>query len=617
MLRAVEVLRSKARKGRALLPHTARALKLVWHAAPGLTAGWAALLVVQGLLPAAIVYLTRALVDSLVAAVGAGVGPAGARRTIVLAVIMAVALLATEVLRAAVRWVRTAQAERTRDRISSLVHEKALALDLAYFESPEYFDQLHHIRSDVQHRPAALMESVGGLAQNTLTLAAMLAVLLRFGVWLPLLLFASTVPALAVVLRYAVREYLWRQSAITDERRAYYVDWVLTSRESAAELRLFHLGDRFRALFAELRARLRRGRLNLARHEGLAGLAAAAIALVTTGVALTWMVWRALARTVTLGEVAMFYQAFSQGQQLMRSLLDNIGQIYGNSLFLGNLFAFLELEPRVADPSQPMAAPARLERGLRFSDVTFRYPGTQRPVLERFNLEIPAGRVVAVVGTNGAGKSTLIKLLCRLYDPESGAVEADGIDLRALPLAAVRRLYAVLFQEPARFAASFRDNVAFGDVARPSVDTEVLPAVRAAGAEEAALRLPEGLDTQLGRWFAGGAELSVGEWQRVALARAFFRAAPAILLDEPTSAMDSWAENDWMERFLRLAAGRTTLLITHRFTTAMRADVIHVMHEGRIIETGTHAELLRFGGRYAQSWAAQARQSAGAPERQS
>jgi ATP-binding cassette subfamily B protein len=573
------------------------------------------LLVAQGLLPAAIVYLTRALVDSLVAAVGAGVGPAGARATIVLAAIMAAALLATEVLRAAVRWVRAAQAERTRDHISTLVHERALALDLSYFESPEYFDQLHHIRTDVQHRPAALMESVGGLAQNTLTLVAMLAVLLRFGVWLPLLLCISTVPALAVVLRYAVREYLWRQAAITDERRAYYVDWVLTSRESAAELRLFQLGDRFRALFAELRARLRRGRLDLARHEGLAGLAAAAIALITTGVALTWMVWRALARTVTLGEVAMFYQAFAQGQQLMRSLLDNVGQIYGNSLFLGNLFAFLELEPAVADPRLPAAAPARLEHGLRFRNVTFRYPGTERPVLEHLDLELPAGRVVAVVGPNGAGKSTLIKLLCRLYDPERGVVEADSADLRSLPLAAVRRLYTVLLQEPARFAATFRDNVAFGDVARPGTDVEVLPAVRAAGAEDAARRLPAGLDTMLGRWFAGGAELSVGEWQRVALARACFRDAPVILLDEPTSAMDSWAENEWMERFLRLAAGRTTLLITHRFTTAMRADVIHVMREGRIVESGSHAELLRGGGRYAQSWSAQARQAAGAPER--
>ena len=599
----------KLRRWLAEAPHLGRALRLVWRAAPRLTSAWAALLAVQGLLPVAVVYLTRALVDSLVAAVRSGNGGAGAGRTLLLAGLMAVALLATELLRAVVRWVRAAQSEVVRDHISGLLHERAIAADLAYYESSAYFDQLYHIRWDVQHRPVALMENVGGTLQNLLTLAAMVVVLLRFGVWLPLALVASTLPALVAVLRYAVREHAWRVRATPEERGAGYFDWLLTSRETAAEVRLFALGEHFRARYQEVRARLRRERLELARDEGLTGLVAAGTGLLVTGAALGWMMWRALQRLISLGEVAMFYQAFSQGQQLMRSLLDNVGQIYANSLFLGNLFAFLELKPGVSDPAQPRSAPSRPPVGLRFRNVTFTYPGSERPALSGFDLDVPAGCVAAVVGANGAGKSTLIKLACRLYDPQRGTVEVGGVDVRALRQDDLRRLFTVLFQEPVHFNATLRDNVIMGDLADRGGDA--VAAARAAGADATAARLPQGYDTLLGRWFAGGTELSVGEWQRVALARAYFRDASIVLLDEPTSAMDSWAENAWLDRFRTLVAGRTSLIISHRFTTAMRADVIHVMEEGRVIESGTHAELLASGGTYAASWHAQMQTPAG------
>jgi ATP-binding cassette subfamily B protein len=603
---------AKARKGVAQLPHIGRALRLVFRAAPRTTVLWMALLVVQGLLPVAIVYLTRDLVDSLVAAVHAGAGVAGAGRTLLLAGLMAGALLATELLRAALRWVRTAEAEVVRDKIAGLLHEKAAAADLAYYESPEYFDKLYYIHWDVQHRPVALMENVGGLVQNLLTLAAMVAVLLRFGIVIPLALLLSTLPALAAVVRYAIREHAWRVRATPEDRRAAYFDWLLTSREAAAEMRLFSLGEHFRARFQEVRARLRRERLQLARAEGRTGLIAGGSGLVVTGAALGWMVWRALQRLVTLGEVAMFYQAFSQGQQLMRSLLDNVGQIYGNSLFLENLFAFLELEPGVRDPEQPHPPPPTPAVGLRFRGVTFAYPGAARPALAEFDLDVPAGQVLAVVGANGAGKSTLIKLACRFYDPQRGSIEVGGVDVRELRQEELRRLFTVLFQEPVHFNATMRENVALSRLAGGGQDVEA--AARAAGADAAAGRVPHGYDTLLGRWFAGGTELSVGEWQRVALARAFYRAAPIVMLDEPTGAMDSWAENDWMERFRALVRGRTALIITHRFTTAMRADVVHVMHEGRIVESGTHRELIVRGGRYAESWEAQMRAARGGPK---
>jgi ATP-binding cassette subfamily B protein len=323
---------------------------------------------------------------------------------------------------------------------------------------------------------------------------------------------------------------------------------------------------------------------------------------------MAWMIARALQGRATLGDLALFHQAFEQGQRLMHTLLQNVGQLYANSLFLGNLFEFLALEPKVVDRVDPLPVPHALTQGICFEHVVFRYPGSQRRALDDFSLTIPAGQLVALVGPNGAGKSTLIKLLCRFYDPEAGRITLDGIDLRDLGQDALRSKIAVLFQQPVHYNATAAENIALGDLGRGR-EVEVRTAARAAGDEEIISRLPRGYEQLLGNWFENGTELSGGEWQRIALARAFLRQAPIIALDEPTSALDPWAEADWLARFRTLAAGRTALLITHRFTTAMHADIVHVIDGGRIVESGCHRQLLAQGGRYAQSWAAQTQES--------
>jgi ATP-binding cassette subfamily B protein len=317
------------------------------------------------------------------------------------------------------------------------------------------------------------------------------------------------------------------------------------------------------------------------------------------------MLWRTFEGQLTLGDLALFYQAFTQGQGLLRSLLGNVGRIYENVLFLGNLFEFLDMQPQIVDPPHPKPAPTTLQEGIRFRQVTFSYPGSERKVLEDFNFDIPAGKVVAIVGANGAGKTTLVKLLCRLYDPQSGSIQLDGTDLCELRVKQVRRLITVLFQFPAPYFTSAAENIRLGDLAAAPDRGAIESAARSAGAHEFITRLPRGYDTPLGKWFAGGAELSGGEWQRLALARAFLRRAQIMILDEPTSFMDSWAEVDWFDRFRELAVGRTAIFITHRLLIAKRADIIHVMDKGRIVESGSHDELLAQGGRYAQSWVAQ------------
>ena len=616
----------------AQLSYLPRTAALVWHATRGWTAAWVCLLVVQGVLPVAVVYLTRPLVDGVLAAASSHGEWTRVRHVLLLATAMATVVLLVEVLRSVTGWVRTAQSELLQDQITDLIHQKSVDADLAFYESAEYHDHLHRARSDAYHRSVAMIDSLGSLFQNGITLIAMAGVLISFGPWLTIGLIASTLPAAYVVIRYNLRLYHWRRRTTADERRARYYDWLLTSADSAAEVRLFELGDHLKQRHRAVRQRLRSQHIQLARSQSLAELGAGALALLITAAALGSVGWRAVRGLITLGELAFFYQAFQQGLRLAQTSLENVGQLYANSLFLGHLFAFLALESTVTDPSVPRILPVRSAHEIRFIDVTFRYPGSERIALDRFNLTIRAGQMVAIVGPNGAGKSTLLKLLCRFYDPEAGRIEIDGVDLRHMAVQELRRLITVLFQQPVHYNDTVAENIGLSyreghkgnkghkGSALPFIasrvegpetkehnlssydNADIRAAAEAAGADEIVQRLPQGYDSLLGRSFADGTELSGGEWQRIALARAFVRQAPILVLDEPTSAMDPWAEADWLGRFRALSAGRTALLITHRFTTAMRADVVHVMNDGRIVESGDHEQLLERGGLYAESW---------------
>ena len=602
------LLRQKLRKFWKQLPYIGRTLRLVWVAAPRWMLSWLLLLVLSGTLPAVAVILTREVVDSLVVALErseAGVPDWNTiQPTLLLVAVMVGVILLTEVAKSFSGWIRSALAEAVKDYISDLIHQKSTEVDLGFYESPVYFDTLYRARFDAQTRPIALMENLGTLVQNGVTLIAMAGILIPYAWWLPLVLLVSTLPAFYVVLEHTMRQHRWRMRVTPLERRAEYYNWLLTDAQPAMELRLFNLASTFRSYFQSIRKRLRREQVALARAQGFAELAASGAALLATAAALVWMIWRAVQGAFSLGDLALFYQAFNGGQSLMRSLLRSIGQIYSNTLFLENLFDFLALERQIVDPVDPQPAP-RLEDAIRFEGLAFRYPGSERYALDGFDLEVPAGQVVALVGANGAGKSTVIKLLCRFYDPDEGGIFIDGCDLREMTLEEVRQLITVLFQQPMQYSATAAKNIAMGDLQAAPDRAEIARAAEAAGAAAPIARLPEGYDTLLGKWLAGGTDLSVGEWQRLSLARAFLRQAQIIVLDEPTSAMDSWAETEWLSRFRELAAGRTAIIITHRFTTAMRADAIHVMEEGKIVESGTHHELLALQGRYATSWQAQ------------
>lgn len=579
-----------------------RALKLAWGAAPAATAAWGAMLVIQGLLPVAAVYLTKLVVDGLIAAVAVGGAWEAVRPMALYALLLGAVLIVQQGVGSLMQWARLAQSEHVGDHIRALVQRKATEIDYAHYESPSYFDRLNRVVGEASVRPLALIESLGGLLQSTITLLSMGALLLPYGWWLPGLLLVSVFPALVVHTRHSRRYHDWWTRRTEDRRRVQYADTLLLHPLTAGEVRLFGLGPRFRAAYARYRSLLRAERLSLERQQVAGRLSAGVFSFLVVGGVMVWMGWRVVRGALTVGDLALFYQAFNKGRSLAGGLLANAGNIFENVLFLDHLFTFLDQQPEVTAPSAPHPVAEQVEDGIRLRDVTFRYPGSEQPVLEGFDLFIPAGQTVAIVGANGAGKTTVLKLIARFYDVEAGAVTIDGVDVRSFDLKAHWRRTTALFQLPVNYYVPVAEAIAMADAKGEEDMDRVEAAARAAGIHERIQQLPQGYATQLGKWFSDGQELSGGEWQRLAMARAFYRDASIILLDEPTSMMDAWSEGAWFERFRALAEGRTAILITHRFTIARRADLIYVMRGGEIVEAGSHEDLLALDGWYRSSW---------------
>ncbi len=582
-----------------------RALLLIYEASPGYTICWIGLLVLQGILPVLIAYLTKFAIDSL-----AGVSTSnGESPRVTNAVwflgLMAITVLFAEVVQQAGTWMRAAHAEIFGDFIADKIHTKAGEVDFAFYESPQYFNLAEQVRGEAGSRPLAMLESFGTVIHSSISLVGLGALLLTYGWWLAMVLVAGALPALYLTFVIDRQYHHWWRSTAEDRRWTAYYDAMLTHANAAAEIRLFDLNSHFRRLYQSVKLRLRNEKLRQIRKQVIGKVVASGIALGVGAGALIWMAMRVLYNTATFGDLGVFYQIFSRGQGLVNALFSGVGKTLNNSLYLESLFTFLDLQPNVMPGPDRRQSLNVLRKGISFKSVKFTYPGSESPALAGLDLFVPAGSVVALVGVNGAGKSTLIKLLCRFYEPTEGSIELDGVDLKSIELSRLRRMMSVLFQVPMQYHASAKENIALGDLAAKGLDSEIVNAARKAGAEAFIDRLPKQYDTLLGKWFVNGAEISGGEWQRLALARAYYRKSPVVILDEPTSMMDSWSEADWFDRFRDLASGRTGIVITHRFTIAMRADIIHVIDGGRIVESGTHRELLESKGLYAESWSKQ------------
>lgn len=584
------------------LKYVPQTIRLVYQASKHYFIIWFFLLIIQGVLPAVIVYLTAPLVDGIAQLIKSGGSRDMLYGIVPLAVAMGAAVLIKEVSGSVLVWVRTVQSEHVRDAIHERIHAKAIALPLKFYEDPSYYDMLHRARVDALNKPTELLENFGTLLSNTITFVSMLLIVATFAWWLPLVLVFSLSPALYIVFKYVIAHDRYRIRNTMNTRQTHYLDWILTERSAAMELRIFNLGRFFKHRFQSLRSTLRAELLAIARSEMLAKIATRMFAVLVAALIFLWVILQAFQGRVTLGGVAMFYQAFNQSQKLLQTLLSSIGSVYKNILFIENFFEFLELdEGREEGVSK---TPFTLEKSIRFEAVDFAYPNVAHRALKNFSIEFQAGKITAIVGSNGAGKSTLVKLLSRFYEPQNGNIYLDDKPLSMIGGDELRRNITFMFQHPMEYSDSVRANLAFADIEQKYSDDALMDAAKVAGTDHLIKGFAKGLDTQLGRWF-GEVELSTGEWQRLALSRTFLKQAKIIILDEPTSAMDSWAETEWLQKFKVLAEEHTVIIITHRLTTAMHADQIYVMDDGSVVESGTHDSLLEQQGMYADSWTRQ------------
>jgi len=578
-----------------------RAVRLVWFSSPAWTTASMALLIIQGLLPLATLYLLKLIVDSL------STTQADFSNTFTLVAFAGLVALLTIFCRSACSIVSETQAALVSDRVQDILHAKSIALDLEYYENASYYDSLHRAQAEAPYRPVRIVNELAQLGQNSISLGGVALLLLTYNWLLAAALLLAALPAVFVRLRYSLKLFSWQRSVTERERRAWYLHWLLVSTEYAKEIRLFDLGDHFRDRYHELRRTLREEKLHINTRRSLADLAAQSLAILTLFGSLLFIADQTFLGIITVGSLVMYFGAFQQGQSFLQNMLQSLAGIYEDSLFLTNLYEFLDLQPRVREPANPLPVPVPLRYGIAFKSINFQYPGQDHRALQDISFPILPGQTIALVGENGSGKTTLIKLLCRLYDPNEGRITIDNIDLRNLSLSGWRRQVGVILQDYVHYNATVRDNIRFGDISQPAHMPNISRAAECSGADVFISSLKEGYETMLGRQFENGVELSIGEWQKIALARAFMSPAQILVLDEPTSSLDPSAEEQVFQRFRQLAQGRTAIIISHRLSTVRSADCIYFLKSGRIIESGPHDELIKRNGEYARLFQIQAR----------
>ncbi len=583
-----------------------RVLLLVWQANAGLTVSLGLLNLLQGLLPAVRVWLSKLLIDAVVGSISTGTGTAALPQIGVLVAaqfgIGAVANIAGTLANISQQLLQ----ERVANRVQLLVMRHANELDLVFFERPQFYDLIQQVQREVGYRPVAMVQTAFGLIRQLLTFISMLALLVNLGWVIAAAALLSPIPNFVSNVRYGWGGYqlMRRQSPL--RRMMAYLTTVLTTDTFSKEIKLFTLGDFFIERFSRLFERYYAENRRLVIERYLAGAAFSMLSVLATGLTFFYVAFRALAGQVTVGDLTLYVQAADGVSSAFTQLLGGLQSMYEHQLYLATLFELLDFKPLVNAPAHPVPIRRPFQEGIEFRDVSYTYEGKDEPALANVSFTIAPGETVAIVGHNGAGKTTLVKLLARLYDPQSGTILIDGHDARDYDPVALRGEYGVLFQDYVSYQLSARENIGVGRVDRLDEAGAITTAATQSGAASVIERLPAGYETLLGKWFDGGVNLSGGEWQKVALGRAFMREAQILILDEPSAALDAKAEYELFSRLQELAQGRTAVFISHRFSTVRRADRILVFEHGRLIEQGTHEELLALDGRYAELFNLQA-----------
>jgi len=585
--------------------YSREALGLVWTTDKRLTFILAALTILAGLIPGAIAYIGKLIVDAVVLAVETD--SAADRWTVVKWIAVEAVLV---VLMAAIQKALMVSQSLLRallgQRVNVMILEKAQTLELSHFEDSEFYDKMTRARREASSRPLSLVNRTFGLVQSGITLLTYGWLLIQFS-WLAVVgLVIAALPAFFIETYFsgaAFRLFRWQ---VPETRKRNYLEWLLAREDYVKEVKLYGTGDLFLARYREIFEKLYAEDRALTLKRGWWGFLLGALSSLAFYGAYGWIGWSAAMGWITLGGMTMYLMIFKQGQASIASSLTAIGKMYEDNLYLSNLYEFLE-EPIDSNDGSAVTGPI-LGDGVRFEEVSFTYPGQKTPAIDRINLHLQPGQKLALVGENGSGKTTLIKLLTRLYVPSEGRVLLDGRDLNEWQLDALRQRIGVIFQDFVRYQLKVGENIGVGDVEHIESEEQQQTAAQKGMAHPFIDSMEKGYDTQLGRWFKDGRELSGGQWQKIALSRAFMRKqADILVLDEPTSAMDAEAEAKIFDHFRDVTENQMAILISHRFSTVRMADQIVVLADGKIIERGSHEQLMDRNGKYAHLFAIQAK----------
>ncbi len=585
--------------------YSGQAIRLVWETSPRLTIALILLSLVGGVLPAGVAYIGKWLVDAVVMSVQTGEAAhrADAIRYVMMEAGLVVLLAATQ------RGLSVCQSllrALLGNRVNVLILEKALSLDLTLFEDSEFYDKMTRARRQASSRPLSLVMRTFGLIQNAISLLSYGALLISFSPLAVAILAFAALPTFVAETKFsgeAFRLFQWRTP---EAREQIYLETVIAREDYAKEVKLFGLGptllDRYQGIFDGLYKEDR----SLTLRRGFWGYMLSLLSTAAFYGTYAWIVISAIDGKISIGEMTMFVMVFKQGQSALAAALSAIGGMYEDNLYLSNLYEYLEQEvPSAGGKATVGPSPGD---GLRFEDVSFSYPGSQINAIANISFHLSPGTKLALVGENGSGKTTIIKLLTRLYSPSHGRITLDGLDLQEWDDQTLRARLGVIFQDFVRYQFKVGENIGVGDHGAFDDESAWRAAAKDGMAAEFIEELPKKYQTQLGRWFRDGRELSLGQWQRIALSRAFIRkGADIVVLDEPTASMDAAAEAQIFEHFREITKDQMAIVISHRFSTVRMADEIIVLSVGRIIEHGSHEQLIEKAGEYARLFEIQAK----------
>jgi ATP-binding cassette subfamily B protein len=578
-------------------------LRFVWESGRGVVIFGIVSRVFASLLPVALFWVSKLIIDTIVRLVTTH-QPVGHRLWWLVAGEFALAV-SIAVLGRAIDYSDALLAGKYMHYISVRVMEHAASLDLLAYEDPVFYDRLERARVQATDR-IYMIQAIGRLIQQVITTITLSISIMLFSPWLLLLLIVGVIPAFIGETHFAFLGYAknFRQTPI--RRQLDYLRILGGSKEAAKELKLFGLKEFLTRKFNGLSTQVYEEDVGLARKKVVAGSVLSAIGTAGYYTAYVFAVWRTVTGAFSLGTLTFLANAIRDASSNLQQTFSTLSTIADQALFLTDLIAFFDMHPTIQSKPNALPAPRPIRQGFEFRNVSFRYPGSSRLVLNGLNFTLRPGERVALIGENGEGKTTIVKLLVRLYDPVEGQILLDGVDLREYDLEDLYREIGVIFQDYMRYEMTARENIAVGQIDLVNDLPALQKSAQKSMADEVVAKLGAGYEQVLGRRFEGGVDLSGGEWQKIALARAYLRNAQLLILDEPTSALDARSEYEVFQRFAELTAGKMAVFISHRFSTVRMADRIVVLENGRIAEEGDHESLTHLGGRYAEMFELQA-----------